>query len=381
MKRMKMTGFRNLSDILDEVHRLASVDAEAVEDRLTQCKELQEQAKDTFEATGEDKETYAQIVYAVADFLSDNYGDDIATELYLRHLALCEELYGPDSIQSIDTLSNIGAIYIFNDPKTALKYLMKALEIREKSEDIGKDEVAKNCWMIAFVLKNVGNFQLSVEFLEKAQKLYAACGKMDEVVSLQQQIARTYEQQGLFEKAIQRYEKILEWASERGEVSADLDVASVHNAIGLIFSKRGENERALYYITRAAEIAEKTQGYFNEDTGSYYNNAGVVCARLSDFHGMSENIEKALEIRKKVLDMDDLKLAETYTLYGLVQASRGNIPLALSNFYKSLAIKKKMLGSDSEEVKRYKELVSIFTKKGWEKFGEKFTLSKWLPSL
>ena len=153
------------------MNRLVSDEDEPLGDRVMHCLDLHSEAEQIFETTGTDKETYAQIVYAAADFLSENGGDDIAMNLFFKHLQLCEELYGPDSLASTHSLSNIGATYLyFGKKKEGLHFLIKSLEIREKRLTPGHPDIVNNCLAVGIAYKSLNDLPHTIDYFEKAKE-------------------------------------------------------------------------------------------------------------------------------------------------------------------------------------------------------------------
>lgn len=354
----------SMKHLLDCVNTVKNDEGKSEEERIQEMKKLLEQAERFPSKSGDDKELYAQLVYSVADYLIDNDQDDEALELFYQHLNLCEELYGPDSIQSVDSLCNIGSTYLFAKPAKALDFFMKALTIREKHPGASQPDTMNNYLIIGFAYKFMGNTQLAIDYFKKAQEVSRNLGNMEEVFETQRSIAETYESKGLHKEAIQSYHKMLEIASIMD--SEDVDIAHVYNAIGKVWLAENDFQRALENVTKAAEIAEKEQGYFCEETGTYYHNAGVISLKMDDLQHLLEYSDKALEIREKLLEDDDPDLAETYLMCGLAQAWRKDIPNALHYIQKSLSINEDWFGGDSEEVKTISDIMDAITQYGIE---------------
>ena len=356
--------YLSMKHLLDCVNTVKSDKAKSEEERIEEVKKLLEQANQLPSKFGEDKELYSQLVYSVADFLIDNDQDDEALELFYQHLNLCEELYGPDSIRSVDSLCNIGSTYLFANPAKALDFFMKALTIREAHPDANQSDTMNNYLIIGFAYKFMGNTQLAIDYFKKAQEVSRNLGNMEEVFKTQRSIAEAYESKGLHKEAIQNYHKMLEIASSMED--EDVDIAHVYNAIGKVWLAAEDLQRALENVTKAAEIAEKEQGYFSEETGTYYYNAGVISLKMNDLQHLLEHSDKALEIREKLLEDDDPDLAETYLMCGLAQAWKKDIPNALHYLQKSLNINEDWFGSDSEEVKTISDIMDSITQYGIE---------------
>ena len=354
----------SMKHLLDSVNAVKNDETQSEEERIQEVKRLLEQAEQLPSKSGDDKELYAQLVYSVADFLIDNDQDDEALELFYQHLDLCEELYGPDSIQSVDSLCNIGSTFLFVNPTKALDFFLKALTIRETHHGANQPDIMHNYLIIGFAYKFIGNFQLAIDYFKKAQEVSRNLGNMEEVFKTQRSIAEAYESKGLYKEAIQNYQKMLEIASSMDDEV--VDIAPVHNAIGKVWLADNDLQRALENVTKAAEIAEKEQGYFSEETGTYYHNAGVISLKMDDLQHLLEYSDKSLEIREKLLEDNDPDLAETYLMCGLAQAWKKDIPNALYYLQKSLSINEDWFGSDSEEVKTISDIMDAIAQYGIE---------------
>lgn len=339
-----------MEDILREINSVVADENASYEERKPLVMSLLESAKANCPEAEENKELYAQIVYTVADFLSDNDDNDMAANLFLEHLELCDKIYGPDSIQSADSLCNIGYTLIEDgDAETGMALLMKALEIRENTFGFGHLETANNYLIIGGGYQSIGDIPHTVEFFEKGKEALLACGESQKAIDVQRSIGVIYAKNDMNEEALQQYNKTMDMIADAlGVMNAEY--AAMCNAIGVLLNKENMNIRAFNYFNKAIEISMEVNGYFDEDTGTYYHNAALTLFKMGEFAQFSEYIEKSLEIRKALLNPNHLALAETYMYFAIALLWRKDIPAALQYFQKALDIKKSQLGEDSEEV-------------------------------
>jgi tetratricopeptide (TPR) repeat protein len=339
-----------MEDILYNINSVIADENASYEERKLLVMSLLKSAKANCPEAEENKELYAKIVYTVADFLSDNDDNDMAANLFLEHLELCDKIYGQDSIQSADSLCNIGYTLIEDgDAETGMALLMKALKIREKTFGFGHLETANNYLIIGGGYQSIGDIPHTVEFFEKGKEALLACGESQKAIDVQRSIGVIYAKNDMKEEALQQYNKTMDMIADAlGVVNAEY--AAMCNAIGVLLNEENMNIRAFNYFNKAIEISLEVNGYFDEDTGTYYRNAALTLFKMGEFAQFSEYIEKSLEIRDALLNPNHLALAETYMYFAIALLWRKDIPTALQYFQKALDIKKSQLGEDSEEV-------------------------------
>ncbi|MBE0644059.1 MAG: tetratricopeptide repeat protein [Bacteroidetes bacterium] len=123
----------------------------------------------------------------------------VYTNLSLRKAIALGDRFN-ESVQ----LNNLGWIEeLQGNPREALRYYLKCLEIREGLGD--KRRLASCCASIGSVLKDLGRYDESLQYFQRAMALNRALGEKIQIQETYQDIARMYEAKGDFRNAYQNY--------------------------------------------------------------------------------------------------------------------------------------------------------------------------------
>jgi tetratricopeptide (TPR) repeat protein len=212
-----------MEDILNNINSVVADETASYEESKPLVLSMLESAKANYPEAEENKELYAKIVYTVADFLSDNEDNDMAAKLFLEHLELCDKIYGSDSIQSADSLCNIGYILMDDgDTEGGMDLLKKALKIREKTFGFGHMETANNYLIIGSGYQTFGDIPHAVEFFEKGKNALLACGESQMAIDVQRHIGDIYAENDMWEEALQQYNKTMDMIADAlGVINAE----------------------------------------------------------------------------------------------------------------------------------------------------------------
>jgi tetratricopeptide (TPR) repeat protein len=161
---------------------------------------------------------------------------DEALKYFIKALEIREKVLGTEHRDTAASLNNIGLTYgELGDHNKALKYNTRALEIREKVLGPEHSHTATS-------LSNVGG-------------TYGNLGDHNKALKYQT-------------RALEIREKVL--GPEHPHTAASL------NNVGGVYGDLGDHNKALEYQTRALEILEKVLGTEHPDTASSLNNVGFT---------------------------------------------------------------------------------------------------------
>jgi len=161
----------------------------------------------------------------------------------------------------------------------------------------------------------------------------------------QSDIAKIYESQGDYAKALEWYGKALA-IKEKVLGNEHPSTATTYNNIAFVCSCQGDYEKALEWYGKALMIFEKVLGNEHPDTATTYNNIALVYQDQGDYANALEWLEKDLAINEKVLGNEHPDTATTYNNIALVYQHQGEYAKALEWYEKALAIKEKMFGKE-----------------------------------
>ena len=235
-----------------------------IEERITRVAKIYAKADDWASRSAYDKKKYAKLLFDYADFLDDYAHYKEAEKIYLRQIALSEEIYEKDSTDIATSYNNIGLVYNRQgDYDKALEFYFKALDIYEKV--LGKEHP-----YTATSYNNIGS---------------------------------VYWKQGIYDKALEYYFKALD-IKEKVLGKEHPSTATDYNNIGSVYDNQGDYDKALEYYSKALDIVRKVLGEMHPYSASTHNNIGSVYYSKGDYDKALEYFEKALAIFLKVLGPD-----------------------------------------------------------------------------
>ena len=125
-------------------------------------------ADDWAQRSAYDKEKYAQLLLDYAGFLQNYALYEEARQIYLRQIAISEEIYGPESQEVSASYNNIGVLFINQgDYAQALDYCFKSLAIDERVLGTNHLSTAMCYNNIGFTYHRTGDYQKALDYYSK----------------------------------------------------------------------------------------------------------------------------------------------------------------------------------------------------------------------
>ena len=321
---------KDIEDLLQQAKTVMANEDETIAARIFKVIELYKKADQWAAATAYDKEKYSDLLYDYAGFLYKYGLYKDAEAIYLRQIAIAEELYGKEHENTATSYNNIGLVfYAQGDYGKALEYYFKALAIKEKV--LGTEHPST-----ATSYNNIG---------------------------------AVYKVQGDYDKALEYYFKALA-IKEKVLGTEHPDTATSYNNIAGVYYAQGDYDKTLEYYFKALAIREKVLGTEHPSTATSYNNIGLVYDEKGDYGKALKYYFKALTIREKVLGTEHPDTATSYNNIGWVYREQGEYAKALDFYTKAYQILKKKLGDDHPNTKDVLKSIN-FVKEAMKSFPEK----------
>ncbi|HBS86044.1 MAG TPA: hypothetical protein DEA97_05775 [Bacteroidales bacterium] len=229
----------------------------------------------------------------------------------------------------IKLLLEIGDVWEFQNPDTALDYYKKALALAESKAKEYKGKKSEKDFTIlkASCLRYIGIVYDSLGNLQTAEKYYknalSADKKYDNYIgmaascnnlgTLFYSLSRYDVSIDYYEKAIQYYKKVSDKNPEKPNLKAVQGISLCYNNIGNIYSEQCDLEKALDYYYMALKTLEKID--FKRGISACLSNIGVVHQDLGNFDVAIDFFNRSLKIEKE-LGNDD-KIADLYLNIGV----------------------------------------------------------------
>ncbi|WP_340153298.1 tetratricopeptide repeat-containing sensor histidine kinase [uncultured Marivirga sp.] len=210
-----------------------------------------------------------------------------------------------------------------NDLEKAMSYLIRSLEIDEKSGN----EAGLIFTYIGFyqLFEKIEDYYYGKEFLEKASTILRNYDLPPIRVYLNKELGQTYWLTGELGKSIEKYQNILTYAT--AERIPKLE-AETHTDLAEIYKNENELERALNHYENALKIFRRIESPLL--TAECLNAIGNIYLIRSNSERAYENYLAALEVLRQ-LNGAEAQLATLYNSVAQYYFKEGNAERALAN--------------------------------------------------
>jgi len=267
--------------------------------------------------------------------------------------------------EQLKIIAELTDLYSEKDPKQALTYGKKALELLHRYPNPQIE--AKILNLLAFVAYKKGEFQSAIDYASKAKAIAQKSGDKPNHASSLFNLGMAHKYLANYNSAIDYFTSAQAIFKELGD---KINIASCLSQIGLVYRRVNDYSKALDYITKAGEI------YIDIDEkksmASVYNNMGIIYDEMG-------NLDKALEYYKKCLELysenenpeniaiTKMNLAAIYTLQGKYEESINLYKKALATFEKldskrNISTALLLMGESFKMRNNLKEAINFFTR-------------------
>ncbi|MDF1549278.1 MAG: tetratricopeptide repeat protein, partial [Bacteroidales bacterium] len=218
--------------------------------------------------------------------------------------------YGNDNPNSSSAYNNMGAAYVYGlgDLDKALKYFVKGLELRKKTNP-NNPLLASSYNNIGAVYKDKGDYALAISYYKNSLNV------------LTPQFGESHE-----------------------------EVASAFNNMGEAYLGLNQGELALDFFKKALGIRIELFGESYPELSNTYLNIGAAYSMLGNLEKEKESYEKGLEICLKNFDDKNISAAILYLNLALNAKDSKDYPTALSLVEKALKIQTDLYKKDHPDI-------------------------------
>ncbi len=278
-----------------------------------------------------------------------------------------------DDTSKVATLQNLVQSYLYNQPKQALEYAQKSLELSQKLNY--KKGIARSYYDIGVYYSNNSQKDSTLAYYSKADKLYKEIASLKGLILVKSGLAIYEIDQGNLDAALKINDTVIDWLRTKSTDSVAL--ARAYGIKGSIQIQKGNYQIALNQILKQVKILESLDKKVM--LADSYNNMAAVELTNGNFEESIAYNLKALKIYQDYNDifyqaaansdlglayynLEDYKSAETYLLDGLRLAQEiGNINLE-ATILANLGITNTKMGRYSQALVYGKESLSIVNK-------------------
>ena len=320
-----------------------------INDRIDRVAAIYAKADDWAQRSAYDKEKYTKLLYDYAGFLRTYARYDAAEKVYLRQIALSEEVYGTTHLHTAQSYNNIGLVYHQqSNYGKALEYYNRALSEREHQLQAGNAvEIAQSYNNIALTDICLAKNDEALDFLFKAIPIWENTVGKDHAAT-----ATTYNNIGLCYLNKGDYPKALEYYNTSLKIRETVlepehqDLAQSYNNIGLVYDTLGNYDQAIMYYLKALEIYEKTLGAEHSSTATVINNIGLTHYHQGNCNKALEYFLKDFEVCQRMLGPNHPDVAMVCNNIGLAYDGQGNYQQAIPSYLKAIEIWNRDFGTE-----------------------------------
>lgn len=198
-----------------------------------------------------------------------------------------------DTVQIVKTLNNLGVIsQVSGNYDKALHYLQKSLEFKQTLGDT--ISIAKTLNNIGVIYKDALQYEDAKGFLAQALEYYQKLGDEPGIAAAYNNLGQVYSKQKYQDSALDYYRKSLVL---KRKIDDKRGIGNTLNNIGEIFSKKNEVDEAMKYFNEARQIREDVGDKFG--LSSTLNHLADLYRKNNDFEQAKEYYAQSLEIAVK----------------------------------------------------------------------------------
>lgn len=256
-----------------------------------------------------------------------------------------------DKEQESVALNNIGNSFIvvgrFNE---AIEVNLASLKLKEElkiehpeeGDDYWDESIAASYWNIGNIYGDIKNYETSYEYYRKAEVIYERLDKIDDLMSLQNNIAINYKLTGQYKKAISIFNKTIPYDLSQNYFR---DAALSYDNLGRTYFLTDSLEKAKLNYEKAIALFEKHNDASIK--GLSLRHLGQVFMKEKKYRSALVNFNESLDISTNTNSLMDQ--IDDYFELAKVYAAVGNYNLAYKNYDKHSKLHKDVLGKENIE--------------------------------
>lgn len=261
------------------------------------------------------------------------------------------------NIKKAEALLKLGKLA---DGESLLKTIETSLT-REKNQSYYAALIATN---YGSLFLNQGRFDLGIEELEKAIKLFDADGKSSslEAAEALSYLGNLYRAAGKYQQANEQLQMALTIRTEKLSETHEL-IAATYNDLGLVYTQL-EVDKAFEYYEKSLAIYEKLHGTDHPKLAIANTNLGVLNRSEKLYGDAVVYFEAALKIWEKIYTQPHPNKAMVLMNLGQTYSSMGNTKAALEFYEKARVM------YETAQGKKHPDVAYIYNLLGNEKLAQ-----------
>ncbi len=272
----------------------------------------------------------------------------------LEHLPLNDTDKGRAMRERLNLYSLLADEYAkYFDFENAKKYYENAIGISEKLKVTG--------YQFNKLLFDYATLNLDYRKLDKALELYNQVfakffleNDWGHLGNTYHQIGRVYGEQSDWEKALENYQKAIEWNEKTGQ---EHHLGNTYHQIGSVYEEQRNWKKALANYQKAIELNENARQ--EHELGATYHHIGMVYEQQRNWEKALENCQKSIQWNEKT--GQEHKLGGTYHQIGRVYQEQKKWDKALENYQNAIEWMRKT-GQNHQLLRPFHQLGVVYVK-------------------
>lgn len=233
----------------------------------------------------------------------------------------------------------IGKVHLDNrEYSKAYHSYQQALANLDKVDSVDSIELAVYYRQLGLICEKIGDYQQTIHYYRAAKSIF-----QEDSLSFVEDLGRIYNDLGIIHDRLEKYDSALEYYQRSLAVLDQInenqylkkDIADVYNQIALAYDKKKDYDTAIENYNQAIKLYEKLPlADIQTNLIITYSNLANTYKHQGKYQQAFEEIQKVIEIRKK--NTDDKNLAGSYENLADIQFAKGEIEAALQSYQQSI---------------------------------------------
>ncbi|WP_405209278.1 CHAT domain-containing protein [Aquimarina sp. LLG6339-5] len=273
-----------------------------------------------------------------------------------------------DSILAAKYLKKAESLLAEKKLERSVIYFKKALDVELKIYGQNHEKTIIYYDRIGLIYKNIGQHEIALDYFKTFLNLaikrygryhfYAGYGFLN--------IGVTYKNLFQYDLALENYEKSL--ITFQYLRKKDM-TAFIYDNIGVVFTKNGENTKAIEYYDKSIKIGTKLFGENYIENGKSYQNIGALYSNKQEYEKSLSYYQKSIAVYINAYGQNNLKVAKLYSDIGDIYNRKKEYDISLDYYQKSLEAYSSILDlNDPKIINLNLRIASIYIRK--KKFEE-----------
>ncbi|WP_378179294.1 CHAT domain-containing protein [Aquimarina sp. SS2-1] len=268
-----------------------------------------------------------------------------------------------DTIKANEYLKKAESLLSEGNLQSSVTYFKKALNIESKLHGENHEKVIIYYDRIGLIYKNLGEHEVALDYFNTFLKLaikryglyhfYAGYGFLN--------IGLTYQNLLRYDLALDNYEKsliIFQYCKKKDMI------AFIYDNMGNVFTKNGEDEKAIEYYHKSINIGSELFGEDYIENAKSYKNIGALYTNEKQYEKALLNYKKSLKIYLQAYREKNIKVASLNFDIADLHYEKKEYDTSLQFYEKALLGYKEVLAADHPKIVNLNlRIANIYTKR------------------